>query len=135
MPDFAFGQPVGSIVQFAYTVADISTGMADFAARLRIGPWFLLGPFTASEGLYRGTPSPIRLSLAIGFAGHVMIELIEQHDDERSVYRELIAQRGHGFHHWAIGSRGFEADVARYEAMGYPVAFSDRSPRGVRVAY
>jgi hypothetical protein len=64
-----------------------------------------------------------------------MIELIEQHDDQPSVYRETVEKRGHGFHHWAIGARDFDAAVARYNAMGYPVVFSDISPRGVRVNY
>jgi hypothetical protein len=64
-----------------------------------------------------------------------MIELIQQLNDAPSVYRELIDKRGHGFHHWAVASRNFEADIKRYQAMGYDVAFSDRSPSGVRVVY
>jgi len=133
--NFAFGQPVGGIVQFAYTVADIDQAMKDYGQRLGAGPWFVLGPFTAPEGRYRGAPSPINVTLAIGYSGHMQIELVQQNNDVPSVFREFIAKRGHGFHHWAIGSRSFEADIARYQAMGYEVAFSDRSPRGVRVVY
>lgn len=131
----AFGQRAGGIVQTAYTVPDIEQGMKDFTARLDVGPWFVTGPFVPPEGLYRGTPTDMRLTLAIGFAGHMMIELIEQHDEQPSVYRETIAARGYGFHHWAIASTDFDADVARHRALGYDVAFSDRSPRGVRIVY
>jgi hypothetical protein len=132
---FAFGQPVGGLVQVAYTVADIKAGMRDFTARLNIGPWFVTGPFVTPEGQYRGKPTRLELTLAMTFAGHVMIELIEQHNDVPSVYREYIDRRGHGFHHWAIGSRSFDDDVARYRGKGFEVAFSDRSPRGNRVVY
>jgi hypothetical protein len=131
----AFGQPEGGVVQCAYTTADIERAMKDFTARLGVGPWFVTGPFIPPEGLYRGTPTQMRLTLAIGFAGHMMIELIQQHDDAPSVYREIIARRGHGFHHWAIACKDFDAQVASHTALGYEVAFSDRSPRGVRIVY
>lgn len=133
---FPFGQPVGGIVQFAFTVADIDTGMRDFTARLGVGPWFVTGPFETPQATYRGAPTRIRLTLAIGFAGHVMVELIQQHDDKPSVYRETVERcGGHGFHHWAIGSKSFDADLAGYREAGYEVAFSDVAPRGNRVAY
>jgi hypothetical protein len=135
MGHFTFGAPHGAIIQFAYTVADIEQGMAEYGRRLGVGPWFVLGPFTPAQGIYRGRPNPIRLTLAVAFTGTTMIELIQQHDDLPSVYREVVEKRGHGFHHWAIGSRDFDADVARYRDQGLEIAFSDTSPRGARVVY
>ncbi len=35
----------------------------------------------------------------------------------------------------AIGARDFDAAVAEYKSRGYQEAFSDISPRGVRVVY
>ena len=53
-----------------------------------------------------------------------------------SVYQETLRSRGaHGFHHWAIGARDFDAAVAEFKSNGYEEAFSDIAPRGVRVAY
>ena len=78
----------------------------------------------------------MNISLAVAFAGQIMVELIEQHDREPSVYQETLKARGaHGFHHWAIGARDFDATVAAYKSRGYREAFSDLSPRGVRVVY
>ncbi len=131
----SFGQPLGGIVQAAYTVADIDRSMSDFTQRLNLGPWFVSGPFIPKAGFYRGQPTDMSLTLAAAFAGHMMIELIEQHDDKPSVYQETIKTKGHGFHHWAICSKSFDQDVAAYEAADYPVAFSDISPRGVRIVY
>jgi hypothetical protein len=135
MTMLSFGQPVGGIVQIAYTVKDIERGMRDFTERLNVGPWFVTGPFVPSRGFYRGQPTDMSLTLAVAYSGHVMVELIEQHDDKPSVYQETIKTKGYGFHHFGICSRSFDADVARYEKAGCPVVFSDVSPRGVRIVY
>jgi len=136
MEMFSFGRPENSIIQIAYTVADIEKEMRRYSDLLRIGPWFLIGPFVPAKGVYRGMQTSMRISLAVAFAGEVMIELIEQHDEQPSVYRETLAAHGsHGFHHWAIGARNFEATVMLYKARGYAEVFSDLSPRGVRIVY
>lgn len=136
MAGFSFGSRENSVIQLAYTVADIEAGMCRYSDLLRIGPWFLVGPFVPAKGVYRGAVTRMSISIAVAFAGEVMIELIEQHDDEPSVYRETLAARGaHGFHHWAIGARDFDGTVASYKARGYPEVFSDVSPRGVRIVY
>jgi len=130
-----FGQPAGGIIQVAYVVESIERSMDDFTQRLGIGPWFVSGPFTPPEGIYRGQPTHISLTLAVGFAGHMSFELIEQHDDGPSVYREMIEQRGYGFHHWGKPASNLDAEVEKYRELGYQPAFSDRSPRGYRVVY
>jgi hypothetical protein len=136
MQTFSFGARDDSIIQFAYTVDNIQEGMRRYTDLLRIGPWFLIGPFVPAKGIYRGAVTTMRISLAVAFAGEAMVELIEQHDEAPSVYRETLEARGaHGFHHWAIGARDFEGTVAGYKQQGYPEAFSDISPRGVRVVY
>jgi hypothetical protein len=136
MDRFSFGPREKSIIQFAYTVDDIQAGMRRYSDLLCIGPWFLIGPFVPAKGVYRGAVTKMKISLAVAFAGQVMVELIEQHDQAPSVYQETVKARGaHGFHHWAIGARDFEATKAQYKSHGYQEAFSDLSPRGVRVVY
>jgi len=81
------GQPIGGIIQIAYTVADIEAATQSYAQDLRLGPWFLRGPLQARKPVYRGKPQDLRLSIAIAFSRHIMIELIQQHDDQPSVYR------------------------------------------------
>jgi hypothetical protein len=136
MQKYSFGARDNSIIQFAYTVDDIHEGMRRYTDLLRIGPWFLIGPFVPAKGVYRGAVTTMRISLAVAFAGEAMVELIEQHDEAPSVYRETLKARGaHGFHHWAIGARDFDATIARFKGQGYAEAFSDISPRGVRVVY
>lgn len=129
------GQPFGGIVQVSYTVADIEAAMAAYLDDLKLGPWFVRGPFSPKEALYRGRPTGLEITLALTFSGHLMVELIQQHDDGPSVYRETIERRGHGFHHWGVPSRDFDADCDRYRRRGYEMAFYDRTPVGTRIAY
>ena len=135
MPDFAFGGPRGGIIQMAYTVADIRAAIAYWIRDLKVGPWFLLDHFTGADPVYRGGPSQADVAIAMAFAGHMQIELIQPNDDHPSVYRETITRRGHGFHHFGRASDDIEADIAELEASGYSVAFRAGVPTGGDVAY
>jgi hypothetical protein len=135
MPLTIFGQPQDGIIQSAFVVKDIHAAMTDWTAKLRVGPWFLLPRFTGVDALYRGQPSTAAVSIAMGFAGHMWIELLQPLDSEPSVYREIIDRRGYGFHHFGLGTANFDRDVQRYQSAGAPVAFSARVPSGGRVAY
>ena len=68
---------------------------------------------------------------AEGLPGPVMVELIQQHGDEPSVFRE----RPLGFHHWATMPADFDAELARLHALGFESAFEDVLPTGARITY
>jgi Glyoxalase/Bleomycin resistance protein/Dioxygenase superfamily len=126
-----FGQPDTGIFQMAYVVNDIHDAMD----HLKVGPWYLLDHFTGLNPVYRGGPSRAGVKLAMSFAGHMNIELIQPSDEHPSVYRELLDTRGPGFHHWGIASRDFGGDIRRYEAEGMTLAFRAGVPTGGEVAY
>lgn len=130
-----FGQPDDGIVQMAYVVEDIHSAMKQWVEQLKVGPWFLLEHFTGVEPSYRGKPSEADVAIAMSFAGHMMIELIQPNNHAPSVYRETIEKRGYGFHHWGVGSKDFDRDVETFQKGGAEVAFFARVPSGGRVAY
>lgn len=130
-----FGRPLGEIIQFAYTVADVDAAVRLYVERFGVGPWYRRGPFTPPHARYRGEPAQLTITLARAFHGDTMIEVIQQHDDSPSVFRERIDKVGYGFHHWAIATRDIEGDIARFAADGYPVAFEDQVPSGARIVY
>jgi Glyoxalase/Bleomycin resistance protein/Dioxygenase superfamily len=130
-----FGQPDGGIVQMAYVVEDIHRAMNEWVDQLKVGPWFLLDHFTGVEASYRGKPSEADVAIAMSFAGHMMIELIQSNNNAPSVYRETIQKSGYGFHHWGMGSKDFDRDVAAFQKGGAELAFFARVPSGGRVAY
>jgi hypothetical protein len=45
MDRFSFGARDNGVIQIAYTVADIQAAMRQYSELLRVGPWFLVGPF------------------------------------------------------------------------------------------
>ena len=135
MPQLLFGQPEAGIMQMAYVVTDIRAAMREWTERLNVGPWFLLDHFTGVNPVYRGKPSQADVSIAMSFAGHMNIELIQPNDDHPSVYREHIDRHGHGFHHFGVASADFAGDIRRYEAMGMEIAFRCGVPTGGEVAY
>ena len=131
----SFGQPDNGIIQMAYVVEDIHAAMGEWASRLNVGPWFLLERFRGVDPKYRGQSTDVEIALAMSFAGHMNVELIQQLNSAPSVYRETIERRGYGFHHFGVATSNFDRDVARYQASGADLAFLLGVPSGGRVAY
>lgn len=132
---FGFGQPYGGIMQTAFVVEDIRAAIAHFVANCHAGPFFLLDSFGDESHVYRGAPAQARVSIAMGFAGAMQIELIQPLDSHPSVYRETIERRGYGFHHFGIAFEDCEAQLPAYAARGYEVAYSAPVPTGGSVYY
>lgn len=135
MPLLSFGQPDNGIMQTAYVVANIKAAIREWTEKLNVGPWFLLEHFTGEHPVYRGKPSTAGVAIAMSFAGHMNIELIQPTDSNPSVYKEHIDVHGHGFHHWGVASSDVDADVARYAKEGMDVVFRAGVPTGGDVAY
>jgi Glyoxalase/Bleomycin resistance protein/Dioxygenase superfamily len=130
-----FGQPDDGIIQMAYVVEDIQRAMQQWAEQLHVGPWFLLEHFSGVDAMYRGKPSQADVAIAMSFAGHMMIELIQPNNQAPSVYQDVIDKRGYGFHHWGVGSKDFDRDMEIYQKRGAELAFFARVPSGGRIAY
>jgi len=126
-----FGQPQTGIFQMAYVVEDIHDAMRRWADELHAGPWHLLPAFAGVEPSYRGGPTEAQVALAMGFAGHMCIELIQPLDDHPSVWRD----GGLGFHHFGVGSVDYDTDLRRHVDAGHGIVFEAKVPTGGRVAY
>ncbi len=135
MDNTQFGQPFGGIIQVAYVVEDLHESMKNYSEKFNIGPWFYSDAYAFKEGMYRGQPTDMTMALAIGFSGHMCFELIQSIDAHPSVYRDVVSKRGYGFHHLGMATKNYDADVEKYLKMGYELAFSGKSPRGIRFGY
>ncbi len=135
MRTLGFGQKVGQVVQTAYVVQDIRASMDWWQKDAGVGPWFLLDSFTGPEQRYRGEPTKADVAIAMAFAGHMMIELIQPKDRHPSEYQETIRQRGYGFHHLGIAVEDVEAERVASAKRGYYVPFSTPVPSGGNVYY
>jgi Glyoxalase/Bleomycin resistance protein/Dioxygenase superfamily len=135
MTALGFGQKIGEIMQMAYIVEDIEAAIAWWIRDAKTGPWFLLDSFLGPDQVYRGQPSRADVKIAMAFAGHMQIELIQPKDDHPSVYQEILQARGYGFHHVGLACDDVDAEIAAYEARGYSLAFRAAVPTGGAVAY
>ncbi|MGE0667895.1 MAG: VOC family protein [Sphingomonadales bacterium] len=112
------------ITQNAWVVADLDRAIERFSRIMRVGPWFKIPKIGLNNVMYRGRPADLDISVAVAFAGHVQLELIEQHNDGPSAYRDAVPKGQEGYHHICFYPDDYDAELARYRAMGYEVATS-----------
>jgi len=128
-------QPAGAIGQIAYIVDDLDMALKYWVEVLGIGPFFLIDSSIISDARYHGQPTDAKITAALSYSGSMCVEVIEQKNDSPSVYQDVMLKRGPGFHHWGIMTEHFEEEITRYEAMGFPLAFSGEVTIGGRFAY
>jgi len=126
--------PYSRVIQNAYVVTDIEAAARRWNETFGIGPFVLLENIRLPNVLYRGQPAEMELSAALAQAGNIQVELIQQHSDGPSCYRDVYAEGEEGFHHVAMLCEDFDKEFARYEAMGCPAAMSFGTD-GTRTAY
>lgn len=111
-----------TIIQNAYIVNDLEEGMARWNKTFGYGPWLVLPHIDLQGVKYRGEEVEIDISAAFVQAGEVQIELIEQHSDGPSCYRDQFAPGEEGFHHVAIMCDDYDAVYQSYVDNGFPAA-------------
>lgn len=90
----------GEIRQIAFVVDDIDAAMRHWAQTLGIGPFFIKRHIRFDPYIYRGEKcSSPSVSIALANSGFIQIELIQQHDELPSIYREFIDAGRSGFQH------------------------------------
>ena len=130
-----YGQPMGGIAQTAFIVPDLRAAIDRYVRACRAGPFFVLPNFLQPGQVYRGAESTADVTIAMGFAGHMLIELIQPLDENPSVYQETLAERGWGFHHWGVPFTDVYEAEKDYQAKGYETAYRAAVPTGGEVIF
>jgi catechol 2,3-dioxygenase-like lactoylglutathione lyase family enzyme len=126
----------GAIRQNGYVVRDLEAAMRHWTTVLHVGPFFHLPHVAMDELVYRGAPSAADVSIALAFSGELQIELIQQHNDAPSLYRDFLAAGREGLQHVSSWTADFEGTLARVTAAGHRVAqHGTLMGGGVRFAY
>jgi hypothetical protein len=118
--------------QVGLVVDDILRACADFARVFAVGPFHVF-PRIETACWYRGADTMVDLQIAVAQAGPVQFELIQQHCDRPSVYREL-AGTGSRIHQLCTITSDYAAKKAWYESLGYPLV-SEMHVRGQHVGF
>ncbi|MXO88789.1 VOC family protein [Alteraurantiacibacter aestuarii] len=130
-----FGRPTKTVIQTAFVVEDLAAALHYYTRTLNIGPFFTLPHRTAPGRIYRGMESLTESSLAMGFVGNMQIELIQQHDDAPSLFKEAVEAEGYGFHHYGVVHDDVEAVLPAYYGEGYELVGSTPVPTGGTVVF
>jgi len=116
-------QPLGTLRQLAYVVTDLDAALKYWVDVIHAGPFFMFENFVLGEQKYRGGPSDVDLTLALGNTGDVQIELILQNSDSPSVYKEFLDAGRVGVHHFGMMPEDYAAECAKYRDLGHEAAF------------
>lgn len=117
----------GAIRQNGYVVRDIEAAMKHWVERLGVGPWFYLEHFPLKDFLYRDTPSPVEVSIAFANSGALQVELIQQHNDAPSMFRDFLDAGHQGLQHVAYWPEDFEDVLEQALGAGCRIGQSGQS--------
>ncbi len=117
-------QPLQAVHQFAYVVTDLDKALKYWTEELKVGPFYVYEHFPLDEQVYRGNVGEFAdVTLALGYSGEAQIELIFQHNDAPSVYREWMDAGKQGLHHFGLMPVDYQAARQHYIDIGHQPAF------------
>ena len=123
------------IIQNAYYVADLDLAITRFHNLWDLGPFFVRRHIGLENVLYRGEPAALDISAAYTQAGDIMIELVTQHNDAPSIFRDRFAAHESGFHHVALDFGDHDTRVAEFNDKGYESVTSFKTSEGRGATY
>ena len=108
----------GTVIQNAFIVNDLEAAMHRWHATLGTGPFMVAEHIQLENVVYRGAEVELDISAALAQSGDMQIELIQQHSDGPSCYRDQYAPGEEGFHHVAILCEDHKAVYRQYVDAG-----------------
>ena len=115
--------------QLGFVVDDIVAAARRWAEVHGVGP-FLISPVIESKMVVAGEATPLSIQVALAQAGPVQIELIQQHDDRPSIFRDWASP----FHQVATITDDVDGRVRHLQACGYELVGEITTPE-LKVAY
>lgn len=122
--------------QLGFVVDDLLAAAMNWTRVFGVGPFHIMprGPMAYT---YRGVPSAIDIQVGVAQAGPVQIELITQHTDGPSVFRDMNDRYGtgeSGFHQLCTVTADYDGKKAHYQKLGYETV-GEVDARSQRIAY
>ena len=111
-----------ALFQHAYLVNDLEEAAEAWARTFGAGPFYATRRHRTDQFMYRGTDEEACVSYAFGFLGDLQIQFIQQHDEKRSIYRDMFRPGEQGFHHIAYLVHDFAAARQRLLDQGFELA-------------
>ena len=116
-------QPLYTVRQLAYVVKDMDAALKYWLDTLKVGPFFMFEHCPLDNQKFYGEPANTDVTLALGNSGALQIEIIYQHDDGPSVYKEFLDAGRVGVHHFGMMPVDYPSACEQYKALGHKAAF------------
>jgi methylmalonyl-CoA/ethylmalonyl-CoA epimerase len=120
---------LGPIMQLSYCPADYDAALAYWIG-MGAGPFFEMAHVRLDNLKFRGQPSAIDFSMALGYLGDIQIELIRQHNDAPSMYTEWRSEGREGVQHMCVLVDDIDEARRRAAAAGGTVVQEGTLPDG-----
>ncbi|MFV0643881.1 MAG: VOC family protein, partial [Sphingomonadaceae bacterium] len=85
------------------------------------GPFVIRRHISMPTVRYRGEDTRLSISAAHAQSGGIQIELVQQHGEEASTFRDMYRSDETGLHHSAVWPASYEQMVQHYERLGCAV--------------
>jgi hypothetical protein len=102
------------VMQACWAVPDIEAACRAWTETMGVGPFYVFPHLKLDTVRYRGQPTSTEFSIAMAQAGDIQIELVQQHCDNPSAYRDLVGKDERGFHHIAIYVSDYDAALKHF---------------------
>ena len=89
----------GRIMQNGFLVPDWQLAAEHWSGVLGVGPFFAMRHIEFEWCEYRGERVEIDMSVGIAYSGDYQVELVEQHNDAPSIYRDFLSKNQPGLQH------------------------------------
>lgn len=126
---------LGQIGQMGFVCEDLHAAVDFWTLSMGAGPFYELSHIVQTGTRYRGESSEVDLSAALGYFGDIQIELIQQHCDAPSIYREWIERNGTGVQHYAVLVDDFASAHAALTSAGGTAIQETEIPGSVQASY
>jgi len=109
---------LGPIEQLAYVPSSFEASLDYWTNTMGVGPFFMIEHMPLVDTKYRGEPTVIDSSVALAYWGNMQIELVRQHNDGRSAYKDWLDAGRDDLHHVMCRIDDIEAARAQCEGVG-----------------
>jgi methylmalonyl-CoA/ethylmalonyl-CoA epimerase len=125
----------GPVMQMGFVVPDLERAMVHWTGTVGVGPFFVLSHVQFAEVSYLGQPTRADISVGLAQWGEVQVELIQQFDDEPSIYRDFPHRERGGLQHVGVMTKSVADDLARLRPLGVEAVQAGSTANGIRFAY
>jgi hypothetical protein len=121
--------------QNGFIVRDLRAAIDYWTRVMRVGPFVVFEHADYGDVLYRGEPTSIDASTAMAWWGDLQVELIEQHNDAASVYKDYLHSGKTGLHHLACYTSDYTDTLAGFATRGMSPVQVGGGSIGIRYCY